>query len=142
MRFMMIMLPGEQAEKGVQPRPERFAAMMKFNEDLMGAGVLLQGEGLHPSAKGARVHFGPGGQKTVVDGPFTEANGVIGGFWLIQVKSKEEAVAWATRCPCADDETLEIRQVQELTDFPADVIEATQDSHARLVEGLGRPRKS
>jgi hypothetical protein len=137
MRFMMIMLPGDHAEKGLLPKPEFFAAMMKFNEDMMKAGVMLQGEGLHPTAKGARVHFA-GGKKTVVDGPFTEAKEVVGGFWLIQVKSKEEAVAWATRCPCADDETIEIRQVQEMTDFSPEIIDATKGSYDSLVEGLPR----
>lgn len=121
MRFMMIMFPGPNAEKGVLPADEKLlVAMGKYNEEMVKAGILLAGEGLQPSAKGARVRF-TGGKPTVSDGPFTEAKEIIGGFWMIQVRSKEEAVAWATRCPCPDGEMIELRQVFEAADFaPAD----------------------
>src|SRR3954454_9773221 len=98
---MMIMLPGEQAGNGTVPDPAAFAAMMKYNEDLQKAGALLALDGLHPSSKGARITF-QGGKRIVNDGPFAEAKEVIGGYWMIQVKSKEEAIEWAKRCPCAD----------------------------------------
>jgi hypothetical protein len=117
MRFMMIMRPGAKAETGIMPGPEVFEAMTRYNEDLQKAGVLLAGEGLHPSSKGARITFS-GGKPTVTDGPFAEAKEVIGGFWLIEVKSKAEAVEWASRCPAGDDEAIEIRQIYEAADFP------------------------
>ena len=127
MRFMMLMIPGDKAESGALPDPAFFAAMMKYNEDLQRAGVLLALDGLHPTSKGARVSFRDG-KATVTDGPFTETKEVIGGYWMIQVKSRQEAVDWARRCPCRDGETIEIRQVQEMSDFPDEVIEATRDS--------------
>ena len=97
--------------------------MMKYNESLQKAGVLLALDGLHPPSMGARVSF-PGGKPKVTDGPFTEAKEVLGGYWMIQVKSKEEAIEWASRCPASDNEVIEVRQVQEMSDFPADVQEA------------------
>jgi len=97
--------------------------MMKYNEALQKAGVLLALDGLHPPSMGARVTFA-GGKLKVTDGPFTEAKEVVGGYWMIQVKSKEEAVEWASRCPASDNEVIELRQVQEMSDFPADVQEA------------------
>jgi len=122
MRFMMLMIPKgyENAEPGAMPDAEAVAAMMKYNEALQKAGVLLTLDGLHPPSMGARVTFS-GGKATVRDGPFSESKEVLGGYWMIQVNSREEAVAWATRCPAADNEIIEIRQVQELEDFPADV---------------------
>ncbi|HTB71795.1 MAG TPA: YciI family protein [Polyangiaceae bacterium] len=120
MRFMMLMFPNAHAEAGALPDPKLMAAMMKYNEELMKAGVLLALDGLQPSSKGARVRFA-GGKAKVSDGPFTEAKEVIGGYWLIQAKSKEEAVAWASRCPAPDGEMIEVRQVYEMTDFPAEV---------------------
>ena len=140
MRFMMIMLPGEKAEAGILPDAKFFAAMMKYNEDLQKAGVLLALEGLHPSSKGARIKFS-GGKRTVTDGPFTETKEVIGGFWLIQVKSKEEAIEWASRCPAADGEVIEVRQVQELSDFPPEIREAIGNEPA-LRAHLEQPRGS
>ena len=97
--------------------------MMKYNESLQKAGVLLALDGLHPPSMGTRVSFS-GGKPKVTDGPFTEAKEVVGGYWMIQVKSKEEAIEWASRCPGSDNEIIEIRQVQEFSDFPADVQEA------------------
>jgi hypothetical protein len=119
MRFMMLMIPKgyEWAVPGAMPSAEQIAAMMKYNEALTKAGVLLALDGLHPPAAGARVTFS-GGKPTVIDGPFSEAKEVIGGYWMIQVKSKAEAVEWASRCPASDNEVIEIRQVQEMSDFP------------------------
>jgi hypothetical protein len=97
--------------------------MMKYNESLQKAGVLLALDGLHPPSMGARVSFS-GGKPKVTDGPFAEAKEVLGGYWMIQVKSKDEAIAWASRCPASDNEVIEIRQVQEMSDFPADVQKA------------------
>jgi len=125
MRFMMLMIPKgyEKAEPGAMPSAEAVAAMMKYNESLQKAGVLLALDGLHPPSMGARVSF-PGGKAKVTDGPFAEAKEVLGGYWMIQVKSKEEAIEWAKRCPGSDDCVVEVRQVQEFCDFPADVKEA------------------
>ncbi len=122
MRFMMLMIPKgyEAAAAGTMPDPKAVAAMMKYNEDLQKAGVLLALDGLHPPSMGARVTF-PGGKAKVVDGPFAEAKEVLGGYWMIQVKSREEAIAWASRCPGGPNEIIEIRQVQEMSDFPPDV---------------------
>ena len=125
MRFMMLMIPKgyEKAQPGAVPDAKAVAAMMKYNQALQKAGVLLALDGLHPPSMGARVTFA-GGKPKVTDGPFSEAKEVIGGYWMIQVKSKEEAVEWASRCPGSDNETIELRQVQEMSDFPADVQEA------------------
>jgi hypothetical protein len=122
---MMLMIPKgyEKAEPGAMPDAKAVAAMMKYNESLQKAGVLLALDGLHPPSMGARVSFS-GGKAKVTDGPFTEAKEVVGGYWMIQVKSKEEAVEWASRCPAGDNEVIEVRQVQEFADFPADVQEA------------------
>lgn len=115
MRFMMLVKANEQSEAGVMPSEHELAEMGKYNEELVKAGVLLAGEGLHPSAKGAKVSFS-GSKRTVTDGPFTEAKELIAGFWLIQVKSKEEAIEWARRIPFQEGE-VEIRQVFEAEDF-------------------------
>ena len=125
MRFMLLMIPKgyEQAAPGTMPDAKAVATMMKYNESLQKAGVLLALDGLHPPSMGARVSF-RGGKPTVTDGPFAEAKEVLGGYWLIQVKSKEEAVEWASRCPASDNEVIEVRQVQEFSDFPPDVKEA------------------
>jgi hypothetical protein len=125
MRFMMLMIPKgyENAKPGAMPDATAVSAMMKYNESLQKAGVLLALDGLHPPSMGARVSFA-GGKPQVTDGPFSEAKEVLGGYWMIQVKSKEEAIAWASRCPASGDEIIEVRQVQEFADFPADVQEA------------------
>jgi hypothetical protein len=122
MRFMMLMIPKgyEKAAPGTVPDAKAVAAMMKYNESLQKAGVLLALDGLHPPSMGARVTFA-GGKSKVNDGPFAEAKEVLGGYWMIQVKSKEEAIEWASRCPASDNEIIEVRQVQEMSDFPADV---------------------
>ena len=125
MRFMMLMIPKgyEQAEPGTTPPADRVAEMMKYNEALQQAGVLLALDGLHPPSMGARVSF-EGGRAKVTDGPFAEAKEVLGGYWMIDVASREEAIAWAKRCPATDDEVIEVRQVQEMSDFPQDVQDA------------------
>ncbi|KYF50955.1 transcription initiation protein, partial [Sorangium cellulosum] len=119
MRFMMLMIPRgyESAAPGTMPDAKAVAAMMRYNESLQKAGVLLALDGLHPPSMGARISF-PGGKPQVVDGPFAEAKEVLGGYWIIQVKSREEAIAWASRCPGSEDAIIEVRQVQELADFP------------------------
>jgi hypothetical protein len=121
MRFMMLMIPKgyEKAEPGAMPDPSAVAAMMKYNETLQKAGVLLALDGLWPSSMGSRVSFSAG-KPMVTDGPFAEAKEVIGGYWMIQVKSKEEAIQWASRCPASDNEVIEVRQVHEFSDFPSD----------------------
>jgi hypothetical protein len=125
MRFMMLMIPKgyETAAPGAMPTAEAVSAMMKYNEALKSAGVLITLDGLHPPSTGARVSFA-GGKPVVTDGPFTEAKEVIGGYWMIDVKSRDEAIAWAKKCPASDNEVIEIRQVQEMADFPADIQEA------------------
>ena len=125
MRFMMLMIPKgyEKATPGAMPDAEAVAAMMKYNESLQKAGVLIALDGLHPPSMGARVSFFDGKPK-VTDGPFAEVAEALGGYWMIQVGSKEEAIEWALRCPASDDEVIEIRQVQEFSDFSADVQEA------------------
>lgn len=122
MRFMMLMIPKgyESAEAGTMPSAEAVAAMMRYNESLKKAGVLLSLDGLHPPSMGARVTF-PDGKPVVTDGPFTEVKEVLGGYWMIQVRSREEAIEWAKRCPAGANETIEVRQVQELADFPKEV---------------------
>jgi hypothetical protein len=119
MRFMMLVKANVDSEAGVLPSKELIAAMGKYNEELAKAGVLLAGEGLQPSSKGARISFS-GDKRTVTDGPFTEAKELIAGFWLIQVRSKEEAIEWASRVPFEDGE-IEIRQVFEASDFPPEI---------------------
>ncbi len=127
MRFMMLMIPKgyEKAAAGTMPPADAVAKMMKYNEELQKAGVLLALEGLHPLPAGARVSFA-GGKPAVTDGPYVETKEVLGGYWMIQVKSKEEAIEWAKRCPASENETIEIRQVQEFADFPADVQKAAE----------------
>ena len=119
MRFMMFMHPGI-SEDDWMPSAEGVAAMSRYNEELSQAGVLLALDGLHPPSEGARVTF-PDGKATVTDGPFSEAKEVIGGYWLIQVKSKEEAIEWASRIPAGGDVMVEVRRVFEMSDFPAEL---------------------
>ena len=128
MRFMMIMIPKgyEKAKPGTMPDPKAVTNMMRYNEALQKAGILLALDGLHPPSMGARVTFSDGKPK-VTDGPFAEAKEVIGGYWMIQVRSKEEAVEWASRCPASNDETIELRQVMEMSEFPAEVQEKASE---------------
>jgi hypothetical protein len=115
MRFMLIVKASDKSEAGILPTEKELAEMGKFNEEMIKNGMMLAGDGLQPSSKGARVTF-KGGKPTVVDGPFTETKELIGGFWLIQAKSKQEAVEWARRVPFVDGQ-IEVRQVFELEDF-------------------------
>jgi hypothetical protein len=139
MRFMMMVRADKNTEAGVLPSEELFAAMGKYNEELVKAGVLLAGEGLQPSAKGARVRFS-GGKRTVIDGPFTETKELIAGFWLIEVKSKEEAIEWAMRCPNPLDgeAEIEIRQVFEADDFGPAFTPELREQEERLRAQIAR----
>src|ERR1700716_743109 len=118
MRFMMLMIPKgyESAAPGTMPPADAVAAMMRYNEALKEAGVLITLDGLHPPSMGARVSFA-GGKPVVTDGPFAESKEVLGGYWMIEVNSRDEAIAWATKCPASSNEIIEIRQVQEMEDF-------------------------
>ena len=137
MRFMMLMIPTARAEAGEMPTAEAIGEMMKFNEELGKAGALIALDGLHPSAAGARVTF-QGGKPIVTDGPFTESKEVIGGYWIIQVASKDEAVQWASRAPCGDGETIEVRRIFELEDFPQETIAPNAESIAAVEASLAR----
>jgi len=125
---MMLMIPKgyESAAPGTMPDAKAVAAMMKYNEELQKAGVLLALDGLHPPVEAARVTFA-GGAPKVIDGPFAEAKEVVGGYWMIQVRSRDEAIQWATRCPASENETIEVRQVFEMAEFPPDLQEAVGD---------------
>jgi hypothetical protein len=133
MRFMLLIKANEDSEAGVLPSEELLAEMGKFNEELAKAGVMLAGEGLQPSSKGARVKFS-GGKRTVIDGPFTEAKELIAGFWLIQAKSKEEAIEWVKRVPnpTGDEGEIEIRQVFEAEDFGAEFTPELREQEERI----------
>jgi len=138
MRFMVIVKASPESEAGVLPSAEILQAMGKYNEQLVKAGVLLAGEGLHPSSKGARVKFN-GSQRTVTDGPFAETKELIAGFWLWQVKSKEEAIEWLKRAPFDGGAEVELRQVYEAEDFapvdPTGEIRAAEERLRAKVEG-------
>jgi hypothetical protein len=136
MRFMMIVKASKDSEAGVLPSRELIEAMGKFNEEMVKAGVLLAGEGLQASSQGARVRFS-GGKPTVIDGPFAETKELIAGFWLIQVKSKDEAIQWAMRCPAPHGENqegeIEIRQVFEASDFPPEILSPEEASREQAL---------
>jgi hypothetical protein len=122
MRFMMLVKASKESEAGEFPPREAFEAMERYNQELIKAGVLLAGEGLHPTSKGVRIRFaGKQGQPTVIDGPFAETKELLAGFWMIQVKSREEAIEWAKRVPFEEGDELEVRQVFDASDFPAEV---------------------
>jgi hypothetical protein len=134
MKFMIIVKASKNSEAGVMPDEKLLTAMGQYNEELVKAGVMLAGEGLHPSSKGARVRFSDSGQ-TVVDGPFTETDQLIAGFWIWQVKSKEEAIAWVKRCPNpmpGEEAEIEIRQVFEAEDFGAEFTPELRAQEDRL----------
>ena len=137
MRFMIIVKATAESEAGKMPSEQLLTEMGKFNEELVKAGVMLAGEGLHPSSKGARVRFS-GKQRTVYDGPFSETKELIAGFWLIQVNSKEEAIEWVKRCPnpMESDSEIEIRQVFEASDFGAEFTPELQAQEERLREQI------
>lgn len=133
MRFMVIVKANKESEAGVLPTEEQLAEMARFNEELVKAGAMLAGEGLQASSKGARVRYS-GAKRTVIDGPFAESKELIAGYWVIQAKSKEEAIEWAKRAPFQEGE-VEIRQIFELEDFgPSEAVE----HHARLQEQIAK----
>jgi hypothetical protein len=121
MRFMLLVKATEDSEAGILPSKELIFAMGEFNEELVKAGVMLAGEGLQASSKGARVTFNKG-KPTVTDGPFAETKELVAGFWLIQAKSREEAIAWASRAPFPEGGVIEVRQIFETADFPSDIL--------------------
>jgi hypothetical protein len=131
MRFMVLVPAGNGSEEGILPDEKLITEMNRFNEELVKAGVMLAGEGLHPSSKGARIKY-LDGKTAVIDGPFTESKELIAGFWLIQAKSKEEAIAWMKRAPFGGGVTLEIRQVFESEDFGAALTPELREQEARL----------
>jgi hypothetical protein len=137
MRFMVMVKATADSEAGVMPSEQLLAEMGKFNEELVKAGVMLAGEGLQPSSKGARVRFS-GKTRTVVDGPFAETKELVAGFWLWQVKSKEEAIEWVKRCPnpMPGDSEIEIRQVFEADDFGAEFTPELREQEERLRETI------
>jgi hypothetical protein len=135
MRFMMLMIPNIPADPETwTPDAEAVAAMTRYNDELTKAGALLALDGLHPTSQGARVSF-TGGRATVTDGPFAEAKEVVGGYWLIQARSREEAVEWASRCPARDGDVIEVRQVFEFSEFPEDVQAAAQGATTEALGG-------
>ena len=133
MRVMVLVKANEQSEAGVLPSEELLTAMGRYNEELVKAGIMLAGEGLHPSSRGARIQFS-GENRTVVDGPFTEAKELVAGFWLWQVKSMDEAIEWARRCPnpTGEDSVLEIRPVFEAEDFGSALTPELREQEERL----------
>lgn len=133
MRFMILIKATKDSEAGVMPSQQLLTEMGKFNEELVKAGIMLAGEGLHPTSKGARVKFS-GGKRTVIDGPFAETKELLAGFWLWQVKSKEEAIEWVKRCPNPHNEEteVEIRQIFEAEDFGAELTPELREQEARL----------
>ena len=133
MRFMVMIKANQDSENGVMPSEQLLAEMGRFNEELVRAGVMLAGEGLHPSKKGARVRFS-GSKRSVVDGPFAETKELIAGYWLWQVKSKEEAIEWVKRCPnpMPTDSEIEIRQIFEASDFGEAFTPELQQAEARM----------
>jgi hypothetical protein len=134
MKFMILVKATKNSEAGMMPSQELLAAMMKYNEELVKAGVMLAGEGLQPSSKGARVKFS-GSKRTVIDGPFTETKELVAGFWLWQCKSKEEAIEWVKRCPNpmpGEESEIEIRQIFETEDFGAELTPELREQEKRL----------
>jgi len=137
MKFMMIVKANKGSEAGVMPDEKLISAMTRYNDELSKAGVLLDLSGLQPTSKGARIKFSPGGKRTVIDGPFTQTDGLIAGYWLIQVKSKEEAIEWAMRAPAPHGEgaesEIELRQLFELEDFaPSKAIDRARELEKEL----------
>jgi hypothetical protein len=143
MRFMVMVKATKDSEAGVMPDTKLLADMGKFNEELVKAGIMLAGEGLHPSSKGARVRFS-GDKRTVVDGPFTETKELVAGYWMWQVKSKEEAIEWVKRCPNpmpGTDSEIEIRQVFEAEDFGAEFTPDLREQEERLRAQVKDPHR-
>ena len=141
MRFMVIVKASKDSEAGVMPTQQMLTDMGKYNEELVKAGVMLAGEGLHPSSKGARVRFS-GKQRTVIDGPFSETKELVAGFWLWQVRSREEALEWLKRAPFKDGEEVELRQVFEAEDFGAEFTPELREQEKRLIAEMDAKKKS
>ena len=143
MRFMVIVKASKESEAGIMPDEKLLTDRGKYNEDLVKAGIMLAGEGLHPSSKGARVRFS-GRERTVIDGPFSETKELIAGFWLWQVKSREEAIEWVKRCPnpMAGESEIEIRQVFEADDFGAEFTPELREQEERLRSTIEKQTKS
>ena len=136
MRFMVMVKASKQSEAGEMPTEQLLAEMTKYNEQLVNAGVLLGGEGLHPSSKGTRVRFS-GDKRTVVDGPFAETKELVAGYWIFQTKSKEEAIEWVKRCPNpmpGTESEIEIRQIFEAEDFGAEFTPELREAEKRIFE--------
>jgi hypothetical protein len=143
MKFMIMVKATQDSEAGVMPSEKLLAEMGKFNEELVKAGVMLAGEGLHPSSKGARVRFS-GAKRSVIDGPFAETKELVAGFWIWQVKSKEEAIEWVKRCPnpMAGESEIEIRQVFEAEDFGAEFTPELREQEERLRSQIARKKQA
>ena len=141
MRFMILVKATKDSEAGVMPSEKLLAEMGKFNEELVKAGVMLAGEGLHPSSKGARVRFS-GAKRSVIDGPFAETKELVAGFWIWQVKSKEEAIEWVKRCPnpMPGESEIEIRQVFEAKDFGAEFTPELRAQEQRLRSQIAKKK--
>lgn len=141
MRFLALMYPGEQAESGALPDEQAIAQMMKFNEMLASKGALISLDGLHPSAKGARITF-PDGKPVVTDGPFAESKELVGGFWMIKADSREQAVEWFKQCPAMGAERIELRQVYEFEEFNIDRDSAVRQQVDRVEAALGQANRA
>ena len=142
MRFMVIVKATKDSEAGVMPSEQLLTAMTKYNEDLAKAGIMLAGEGLHPSSKGARVRFS-GQMRDVIDGPFAETKELIAGYWIWQVRSREEAIEWVKRCPnpMPGDSEIEIRQIFDADDFGAEFTPELREREARLAAQMEQNKK-
>lgn len=139
MRFMVIVKASKDTEAGVMPTEQMLTEMGKYNEELVKAGVMLAGEGLQPSSKGVRVRFS-GKQRTVIDGPFSETKELVAGFWLWQVRSKDEAIEWLKRAPFTDNEEVELRQVFEMEDFGAEFTPELREQEKRLMDEIKKKK--
>jgi len=139
MRFVILVKADKQSEAGILPDEKLLAAMGKYNEELVNAGVMLAGEGLHASSKGARVRFS-GGKTTVIDGPFAETKELVAGFWIWEVKSRDEAIQWLKRAPFDGGAEVEIRQVFEAEDFGAEFTPELRQQEERLRERMGQKK--
>ena len=141
MRFMILVKATDASERGIMPTEQQFAEMGKFNEELMSAGVLVSGDGLHPSSKGARVQFS-GNNRTVQEGPFPETNELVAGFWIWEVKSRDEAIEWVKRCPnpMPGDSEIEIRKIYEAEDFGPELTPELREREEELRKQLDAQR--
>jgi hypothetical protein len=141
MRFAVLVKATPNSEAGVLPTEQQLTAMGKFNEEMVKAGVMMAGEGLHPSSKAVRIRYGQGGKKTVIDGPFAEAKELVAGFWIIQTKSKEEAIEWIRRAPMDPGDEVEIRQIFEAEDFGEAFTPELREQEQRMRQASGLAEK-